>query len=54
MYDRIEIAMKAGDGGEGAINFHREKFNPFGGPDGGDGGDGGDVIVMADSTITDL
>lgn len=54
MYDRIEIAVKAGDGGEGAISFHREKFIPFGGPDGGDGGGGGDVIAMADSTITDL
>jgi len=54
MFDRAEIIVKAGDGGDGAVSFRREKFVPFGGPDGGDGGDGGDVIIMADSSITDL
>ncbi len=46
--------VKAGDGGDGAISFRREKFVPFGGPDGGDGGDGGDVIIMADPSFTSL
>ena len=54
MYDVVEIVVKAGSGGNGAISFRREKFVPFGGPDGGDGGRGGDVVVMADSSITDL
>ena len=54
MYDRIEITLKAGFGGEGSISFHREKYVPFGGPDGGDGGAGGDVILMADTDVTDL
>ncbi len=46
--------VKAGDGGAGAISVRREKFVPFGGPDGGDGGDGGDVIIMADPSFTSL
>ncbi len=54
MLDRIEIVVKAGKGGDGAISFRREKFVPFGGPDGGDGGDGGNVVVVADSAVTDL
>ena len=54
MFDRAEITVKAGDGGDGAISFRHEKFVPFGGPDGGDGGDGGRVIVAADSAINDL
>ncbi len=54
MFDRTEIAVKAGDGGDGIVSFRREKFVPFGGPDGGDGGDGGDVIVIADETVTSL
>ena len=54
MLDRVEIVVKAGDGGNGAISFRREKFVPFGGPDGGDGGKGGDVVVMADATVTSL
>ena len=54
MFDRVEITVKAGDGGDGAVSFRREKFVPFGGPDGGDGGDGGDVIIMADSAVTSL
>jgi len=54
MFDRVEIAVRAGDGGDGAVSFRREKFVPFGGPDGGDGGDGGNVVLRADSNITTL
>jgi len=54
MFDRIEIEVKAGDGGDGAVSFRREKFVPFGGPDGGDGGDGGDMVIMADAAVTSL
>ncbi len=54
MFDQIDIEIKAGDGGDGAISFRREKFVPFGGPDGGDGGEGGDVIVRADPAVTSL
>lgn len=54
MIDRVEIKVKAGDGGGGAISFRHEKFAPFGGPDGGDGGDGGNVIFKADPDIASL
>jgi len=54
MFDRTEIVVKAGEGGDGVVSFRREKFVPFGGPDGGDGGDGGDVVIMADSGVTSL
>ncbi len=54
MFDRVEIEVKAGAGGDGVVTFRREKFVPFGGPDGGDGGGGGDVIVMADSSVDSL
>jgi GTP-binding protein len=47
VFDRAQIRVKAGDGGDGIVAFHREKFIPYGGPDGGDGGDGGDVIIRA-------
>jgi len=54
LYDRIEIKVKAGDGGDGIVSFRREKYVPFGGPDGGDGGNGGNIIIKADPGITDL
>ncbi|MBA7466490.1 MAG: GTPase ObgE [Dehalococcoidia bacterium] len=54
MIDRVEILVKAGDGGNGAISFRREKFVPYGGPDGGDGGNGGNVIIKADPAVTSL
>ncbi len=54
MFDKVGIEVKAGDGGNGAVSFRREKFVPFGGPDGGDGGNGGDVVVVADAEVTSL
>lgn len=54
MIDRAEIEVKAGDGGNGAVSFRREKFVPFGGPDGGDGGRGGNVYVVADREMSTL
>ena len=46
--------MKAGDGGNGVATFRREKFIPFGGPDGGDGGNGGSIYALCDENETDL
>jgi len=54
VFDRAEIEVRAGAGGAGVVSFRREKFVPFGGPDGGDGGDGGDVIIKADSSVDSL
>src|SRR3989344_5888844 len=45
--DRVEVTLKAGDGGNGIVSFRREKFVDKGGPDGGDGGDGGDIVLVA-------
>ena len=44
-YDHVKIHVKAGDGGNGAIAFHREKYISHGGPSGGDGGTGGNIII---------
>lgn len=54
MIDRVDIYVKAGDGGNGIVSFRREKFVPLGGPDGGDGGNGGSVYLMGDSGISTL
>jgi GTP-binding protein len=54
MYDTSEIRVKAGNGGDGAISFRREKSAPQGGPDGGDGGAGGDVLLQADQSVASL
>lgn len=54
MFDKVDIRVKAGDGGDGAVSFRREAHVPYGGPDGGDGGDGGDVIMQADPSVTSL
>ena len=52
--DVAKIKLKAGDGGNGAVSFHREKYVAVGGPDGGDGGKGGDIIFVADSNLSTL
>ncbi|MEO1043476.1 MAG: GTPase ObgE [Pseudomonadota bacterium] len=52
--DRTKIYIKAGDGGNGAASFRREKYIEFGGPDGGDGGRGGHVIARATDSLNTL
>jgi len=52
--DEAKIFVKGGRGGNGCVSFLREKYRPFGGPDGGDGGKGGDVILRADGSIHTL
>ena len=52
--DVAKIHVKAGDGGDGAVTFHREKYVANGGPDGGDGGKGGDIVFVADKHLTTL
>ncbi len=52
--DEATIDVRAGDGGNGAVSFRREKYIPFGGPDGGDGGDGGSVWMVADTGLNTL
>jgi len=54
LVDEVQIVVKAGDGGDGAVSFRREKFVPRGGPDGGDGGDGGDIYLVADHNLNHL
>lgn len=52
--DRARIHIKAGDGGNGKVSFHREKYIAAGGPDGGDGGKGGDVVLIVDEGLRTL
>ena len=52
--DEAEVRVEAGDGGNGAIGFRREKYIPMGGPDGGDGGDGGSVYLIAAENVNTL
>ena len=52
--DKVTITVRAGDGGNGAVAFHREKYVAAGGPDGGDGGRGGDIIFEVDDNMSTL
>ncbi|MGI6215908.1 MAG: GTPase ObgE [Christensenellales bacterium] len=52
--DRAHVTFKAGDGGNGGVSFHREKFVVNGGPDGGDGGRGGDIVLVASDNLHTL
>ncbi len=52
--DEVSIYVIAGDGGTGVVSFRREKYIPYGGPNGGDGGDGGSVYLMGDENINTL
>ena len=52
--DQATIEVFAGNGGGGCVSFRREKYIPFGGPDGGDGGDGGSVILLGDASLNTM
>lgn len=52
--DVAKIKIKAGNGGNGAVSFHREKYVAAGGPDGGDGGRGGNIVFTADDNLSTL
>lgn len=52
--DIAKITIKSGDGGDGAVSFHREKYVASGGPDGGDGGRGGNIVFKADTNLSTL
>ena len=52
--DKVRITVRAGNGGNGAVSFHREKYVAAGGPDGGDGGRGGSIILQADDNMSTL
>lgn len=52
--DIAKIKVKSGDGGNGCVGFHREKYISHGGPDGGDGGNGGDIVLLADPDMRTL
>ncbi len=54
MIDRVKLYVKGGDGGNGIVSFRREKYVPFGGPDGGDGGDGGSIYMVGDESVSTL
>jgi GTP-binding protein len=52
--DRVVLHLQAGDGGHGCVSIHREKFKPFGGPDGGNGGHGGGILMVVDPNVHTL
>lgn len=52
--DRVTLHASAGNGGDGCVSIHREKFVPLGGPDGGNGGRGGDIVLVVDDNVTTL
>jgi len=54
MVYKREIIVWGGKGGDGCVSFRKEKYVPFGGPDGGDGGDGGNAVITADPNLMDL
>ena len=54
MLDYVTIFCKAGNGGDGIVSFHREKFVQQGGPDGGDGGNGGNIVLVVDDNMSTL
>jgi len=54
VFDKVEIRVRAGNGGNGAVGFRHEKFVPYGGPDGGDGGNGGSVVIKAADDVDSL
>ena len=49
--DIVKIDIRAGNGGDGKVSFHREKYVAAGGPDGGDGGRGGDIVLKVDDAL---
>lgn len=53
-FDRARITVQAGNGGNGIVSFRREKFVPYGGPDGGDGGRGGSIYIVGDGSVSTL
>ena len=52
--DKVKISVRAGNGGNGAVAFHREKYVAQGGPDGGDGGTGGSIVLRVDDNMSTL
>jgi GTP-binding protein len=54
MIYKREIMVGGGCGGDGCVSFRKEKYVPFGGPDGGDGGDGGNVVIVSNPNLVDL
>ena len=52
--DKVKISVKAGNGGNGAVAFHREKYVAAGGPDGGDGGRGGNIVLRVNDNLSTL
>ena len=52
--DTAKITVRSGNGGNGVVSFHREKYMPAGGPDGGDGGQGGNVVITIDDHMSTL
>ncbi len=52
--DEVKISVQAGNGGDGCVSFHREKYVAAGGPDGGDGGKGGDIVFLVDENMNTL
>ena len=54
LFDNVKVHLKAGNGGNGCVSFHREKYISHGGPDGGDGGNGGSIIFKVDTNVDTL